>query len=342
MAATDKVALTGTEKAAVLLISLGEDHAASVLKQMKGDEVERVVSEIGRQGEVKPATKEHVGRDFLARLESVTKRTEGGWDYARNTLERAVGQEPAGRILKLAGKPRQEGFALLEAAPNDKLTKFLLDEHPQTIALILTQLAAEKAALALAGLPEALRPEVTARIAAMDKVPAEMLSELKAVIVRDLGQSLAPEEDAAQVSGGPEKAAAILNKVDKEIGQKTLESLADVDPELVDEIKKKMFVFDDIRLIDDKGVQRFLKEIESKVLGVALKACASEIKENIFRNMSKRAGELLKEEMELMGPIRLSQVEEAQESIVEVVRRLVEEGEINLMGRGGQEDELVG
>jgi len=341
MAGTDRTALTGVEKAAVLLIALGQERAASVLKQLKPGDVERVVSEIGRHGEVNPAMRDQVSRDFVATLDRVSQLSEGGWDYARTTLEKAVGHEPAGKILRTAGTPRRDGFGVLDAAPDDRLAKFLVEEHPQTAALILTQLAAEKSAAVLAKLPEELRPEVTARIAAMDKVPAEMLAELRTVIARDLGTAFGSEEEGARASGGPEKAAAILNLMDREIGAKTLESLADVDPELVDEIRRKMFVFDDLRLVDDRGVQRFLKEVESKTLGLALKAASNEIKDSVFRNMSKRAGELLREEMELTGPVRLSEVQEAQQSIVDVVRRLVEDGEVTMTGRGGQEDRLI-
>jgi flagellar motor switch protein FliG len=340
--AADKTALSGLEKIAILLVTMGEERAAHVLKRLKPAQVEKVVAEIGRMSPVPAARRQQVVREFLSLMDAGREIREGGWDYARSALEKAMGESRAALILNQVERPRQDGFGALDAADPNSLVNLLVREHPQTVALILTQMHPEKSAQILARLPETLRPEVTARIAAIEKVQGDVLSDLKEVIASGLGEVLNAGGGRVESGGGPETAAAILNLMDKKLGSATLETLAEVDPELVQEIRNKMFVFEDIRLLDDRGVQRLLKEVETKTLAVALRASSSEAKELIFRNMSQRAADLLKEEMELMGPVRLSQVEEAQKAIVEAVRRLEEDGEIVVSGRGGgSEDSLI-
>lgn len=335
--------LKGPEKVAVLMVALGEERAAQVLKELKPQDVERVVAEIARLGEVSSERRRSVLQEFLSHYDDGANLSEGGWDYARGALEKAMGEGRASMIMSQVGRPRREGFSALAAADPDKLVNVLSSEHPQTIALILTQIHAEKAAALLARLPVKLRPEVTARIAAMDKVPLEVLNELKNVIMNGMGDLLGDSNDRVDSGGGSETTAAILNYMDKAIGNEVLDQLSEVDPELVDEIRGKMFVFEDIRLLDDRSVQSILKQVDSKGLALALKAATDQIKTLIFKNMSQRAAELMREEMDLMGPVRLSAVEEAQKAIVTVVRRLEEDGEIVVAGRGGgSEDALVG
>jgi flagellar motor switch protein FliG len=339
-ATVDHLALSGLEKVAILLIAMGEERAGHVLKQLKPAEVEKVAGEISRQGQVDARTRLQVVQEFLQMLDMGGAVTEGGMEYARAALEKALGEGRASMILSQVGRPEREGFSVLAAADPGKLVTLLTREHPQTIALILTQVHAEKSAAILARLPEKLRPEVVARIAAMDRVTVEVLDDVKNVIVHDFGEMIG---DSVQVEtgGGAESAAAILNFMDKKLGSETLDTLAEVDPDLVTEIRNKMFVFEDIRLLDDRSVQRLLKEVDAKSLALAIKVSSDEIKELVFRNMSSRAGELLKEELELMGPVRLSVVEEGQRAIVDIVRRLEDEGEIVVSGRGGNEDALV-
>lgn len=336
--------LTGPEKVAILMVSLGEERAAQVLKELKPQDVERVVAEIARLGEVTAEKRKTVVKEILAVFDEGRNVSEGGWDYAKGALEKAMGEGRASMIMNQVGRPRREGFSALAAADPDKLVNVLASEHPQTIALILTQIHAEKAAGLLSRLPLKIRPEVTARIAAMDKVPLEVLNELKNVIMNDMGDLLGDSNDRVDSGGGAETTATILNYMDKGIGNEVLDTLSEVDPDLVQEIRNKMFVFEDIRLLDDRSVQQILKQVDSKSLALSLKASSDAIKGLIFKNMSQRAAELMKEEMDLMGPVRLSAVEEAQKSIVAVVRRLEEDGEIVVAGRGGsgKEDALVG
>jgi flagellar motor switch protein FliG len=288
---------------------------------------------------VSPEIEEKVITDchdiFIAR-QYVSK---GGVDFAKEILEKAVGSNRALEILgRLESSLQTSGFNLLKNIDPKHLVNFIQNEHPQTISLILTQLTPHQAAAVLAELPPELQSEVALRVASMEKISPEVLKEVESTLENHFQNTGGRD---LSVSGGAKSIAEILNMIESSAEKNILQAIEAEDPELAADIKNMMFVFDDLVLLDDRSVQRLLKEVETKDLAISLKAASDEVKNKIFTNVSERVAVLIKEEMEFMGPMRLSDVEAAQQRIVETIRRLEEEGQIVIAGRGGKEDIIV-
>ncbi len=331
--------LSPTQKAAISLVAFGTEVASLVLKTLNEEELEKLTVEIANLREVPPDVEEKVIAEchdiFMAR-QYVSK---GGVDFAKEILEKAVGSRRALDILnRLESSLRTSGFNLLKNIDAKHLVNFIQNEHPQTISLILTQLMPHQAAAVLAELPPELQSEVALRVASMEKISPEVLKEVESTLESHFQNTGGRD---LSVSGGAKTIAEILNLIESTAEKNILKAIEGENPDLAAEIKNMMFVFDDLILLDDRSVQRLLKEVESKDLAISLKAASEEVKNKIFANVSERVAVLIKEEMEFMGPMRLSDVESAQQRIVESIRRLEEEGQIVVAGRGGKEDIIV-
>ena len=329
--------LTGIQKAAIFLVSLGSDVSSDIFKHLREEEIEKLTFEIAKLDAIDPAEKEQVLLEFQELMKANEFISSGGVDYARELLEKSIGTEKASDLIKrLTGSLQARPFDFIRRIDPSQLLNFIQQEHPQTIALILAYLEAAKASVILASLPSEVQSDVSKRIATMDRTSPEILREVERVLEKKLS-SMSAEDYAT--SGGIESIVEILNSVDRSTEKMIIESLEEEDPELAEEIKKRMFVFEDIVLLDDRAIQIVLREVETPELSKALKAVDAEVQDKIYRNMSKRAAQLLKEDMEFMGPVRLKDVEEAQQKIVAVIRKFEEQGEI-VVARAG-EDELV-
>lgn len=331
--------MNNIQKAAVALVAFGSEISALVLKTLSENELEKITIEIANLRDVPSDIEQKVIEEchqiFMARQYI----SQGGVDFARQVLESAVGAVRAKDILKrLEHSFSSKGFQLLKDIDPKQLAGFLANEHPQTISLILTQLNSQQGAAVLSELSPELQIEVSLRIATMEKIAPEIIREIETTLEGHFATSGGGD---LSVSGGAKAIAEILNLIDTTAEKNILQSLESEDPDLAAEIKNMMFVFDDIVLLDDRSVQRLLKEVETKDLSVALKAASEEVKAKIYSNVSERVAVMIKEEMEFMGPTRLSDVEAAQTRIVEAVRRLEEEGQIIVSGRGGKEDIIV-
>ncbi|MDF1543627.1 MAG: flagellar motor switch protein FliG [bacterium] len=331
--------MTPMQKVAVALVAFGPEVSALVLKGMAEQDLERVTIEIANLRDVPAEIEEKVMGEchqiFMARQYI----SQGGVDFAQDILQKAVGPLKAKEIMhRLESSIRSTGFNLLQDIDPKQLTGFLQNEHPQTISLILTQLVPQQAASILSELTPELQAEVSLRVATMEKISPEILKEIESTLEGHFEQTGGSQ---MSVSGGAKSIAEILNLIDTSAEKNIMQSLEAEDPDLASEVKNMMFVFDDVVLLDDRSIQRLLKEVETKDLSLALKAASDEVKSKIFANVSERVATMIKEEMEYMGPTRLSDVEAAQGRIVEAVRRLEEEGQIMVSGRGGKEDIIV-
>ncbi len=331
--------MTGKRKAALLLVSLGPEISTSVLRKLDDNQIEDVTKEIADIGFVDEGDKVKIFNEFKEAIKEHGILSEGGMAYLKQILEKAMGPHKARDILEkiYAGKESYPFDVLREVDPG-QILNFIQNEHPQTIALIMAYLRPEQAAEILSKLPHEKKVEVIKRIALMDQTAPDVIKEIEGMLHKKIA-SVTSEEFS--VAGGVKSVAEVLNRADRATEKSILEALEEDNPEIADEVKKLMFVFEDIILVDDRGIQSVLKEIDNKELALALKTSSEELKEHIFRNMSKRAVEGIQEEMEYMGPVRLKNVEEAQQNIVAVVRRLEEAGEIVISGRGGGEDEII-
>jgi len=326
--------LTGREKAAVFLIFLGPELSAEVFKQMTEEEIELLTLEIAKMQNVTAEIKDKVIEEFNQMLMVQEYLAEGGIKYANEILERALGQDKAMNIIsKLTSSIQIRPLDVVRSTDPAQLINFIQNEHPQTIALIMAYLKPEQAAHVLASLPENIQADVAKRLALMDRTSPEVIREVEKVLEKQL--STVTGEDYAS-AGGIDSIVAVLNLVDRGTEKTILETLEMQDPELAEEIKRRMFVFEDIVLIDDKGIQRILRELDMKELAKALKGTSEEVQNKFFSNMSKRAGAMLKEDMEFMGPVRVKDVEEAQQKIVNIIRNLEDSGEI-IIARGEEE-----
>jgi flagellar motor switch protein FliG len=334
-----KNALTGLKKAAILLLSIPPDTAAEILKKLDRDSVEEVTREIASIGPVPSELSMSIVEEYynLAVAQSYTE--QGGLLLAKTLLEKSLPKEEAGRIMdQIEQTVNATPFAFLQKAESENLLTFIQDEHPQTIALILSHLPAEKAGEILGGLPQEKQMEVVMRIAKMEQTNPEVIREVERGLE---GRLSAIVSQTFEKAGGVEAVAEILNVADRATEKAILEKLETSDPELVEQIRRLMFVFEDINLVDDRGIQMVLKEVDNSDMALALKTASDELKTKIFRNMSERAAAMITEEMQYMGPVKLSDVEAAQQKIVDIVRRLDDSGEIVIMGRGGAGDIVV-
>ena len=333
-----KSQLTGRQKAAIFLVSLGSDVSSEVFKHLREDEIEQLTFEIARLDKIEPEDKDRVLQEFQEMMMAQEFISQGGIDYARDILERALGTQKAIDIVnRLTSSLQVRPFDFIRRTDPTHLLNFIQGEHPQTIALILAYLDSQKSALILAELQHNVQADVARRIAEMKRTSPDVLREVERVLERKL--STLASEDFTQ-AGGIDTVVEILNNVDRGTEKIIIEALEEEDPELAEEIKKRMFVFEDIVLLDDRSIQKVLREVDTQELAKALKGVDNEVQEKIFRNMSKRAASLLSEDMDFMGPIRIRDVEEAQQKIVNIIRKLEDAGEI-LVARTGEEEVVV-
>lgn len=321
--------LTGAQKAAVLLLQMGKERSAKVLRGMRESEVAEIMAEIARLRNVDSTVVDSVMDEFRGMAEQKIAITSGGLELARSILEETLGEDRAAEILERVTQGRIElPFEFLHRADPRQVLSFIQDEHPQTITLVLAHMPADRAAMVLSGLPEDLQRDIAHRLAVMDRTSPDVIEQVERALERRLSSVLQPSE--MTVVGGVQTLVDVLNRADRTTERLILESLEEQDPELADEVRQRMFVFEDITQLDDRSVQLVLRQVDTKDLAVALKGVRAEVKELILRNMSERASQNLIEEIELLGPVRLKSVEEAQGGIVRVIRALEESGQLVL------------
>ncbi|HEY8450560.1 MAG TPA: flagellar motor switch protein FliG [Bacillota bacterium] len=330
--------LKNRQKAAILMITLGPELSSAVFQHLSEEEIEQLTLEIAAIQRVGPEVRELVLEEFRHMALAQDYIAKGGIEYARELLERALGSQRALEILeRLTSNLQVRPFEFMRKTDPAQLINYLQNEHPQTIALILAYLQPDQAAMILGALPADRQADVARRIAIMDRTSPEVIREVERVLERKLATLMTQDYTMA---GGVSTLVQVLNNVDRSTERSIMESLEVNDPELAEEIKKRMFVFEDIVLLDDRSVQRVLRDVDfNEDLPLALKAASEEVRQKIFHNVSKRAADTLRENIEFLGPVRLRDVEEAQQRIVAVIRRLEEEGEI-VIARG-QGDEII-
>ncbi|MBZ4645855.1 MAG: flagellar motor switch protein FliG [Petroclostridium sp.] len=333
-----KTELTGREKAAMLLISLGPEKSAQIFKHLKEEEIEQLTLEIANIRTVTPADKERVLEEFYQICLAQEYIAEGGISYAKEILEKALGTQKALEVInRLTVSLQVRPFDFVRKADPSQLLNFIQGEHPQTIALILAYLRPNQASAVLSALPQEKQADVARRIATMDRTSPEIIKEVERVLEKKLSSLVTEDYTSA---GGIQAIVDILNSVDRGTEKHIIETLEIEDTDLAEEIKKRMFVFDDIITLDSRSIQRFLREVDNNQLALALKGSSEEVQKIIFANMSKRLVEMIKEDMEFMGPVRLRDVEEAQQKIVNIIRKLEDAGEI-VISRGGGDEIIV-
>ncbi|MDD4113182.1 MAG: flagellar motor switch protein FliG [Herbinix sp.] len=330
--------ITGTQKAAILLISLGPERSASIFKHLKEDEIESLTLEIANTRSVSPSIKDQVMDEFYEICLAQQYIAEGGIAYAKELLEKALGVDKARDVIgKLTASLQVRPFEFVRKTDASQLLNFIQDEHPQTIALILSYLSSSQASTIISSLAPDKQADVAKRIAMMDRTSPDVIKEVEKVLERKLASLM--NQDYTIV-GGVDSIVEILNTVDRGTEKHIMETLEIEEPELADEIRRKMFVFEDILSLDDKSIQRVLREVDNNELSVALKAAGEEVQNVIFNNLSKRLAAMIREDMEYMGPVRLKDVEEAQQRIVNVIRKLEDSSEI-IISRGGGDEIIV-
>ncbi len=329
--------ITGLQKAAILLIALGPERSAGIFKHLKEEEIEELTLEIANTRSITPQVKEEVINEFYEVCLAQQYIAEGGISYAKELLEKALGTEKAMDVIgKLTASLQVKPFEFIRKTDAQQLLNFIQDEHPQTIALILSYLSASQAAMLISALPPDKQSDVAKRIAVMDRTSPEIIKEVERVLESKLA-SLVNQDYT--IIGGVDAVVEILNAVDRGTEKHILESLEIEEPELADEIRKKMLVFEDILLLDDRAIQRVLRDVPTDDLALALKSTNEQVQNAVFNNMSKRLAVMIKEDMEFMGPVRMKDVEEAQQKVVNIIRKLEDSGEI-IISRGGG-DEIV-
>ena len=329
--------LKGIQKAAILLIALGPEKSSLIFKHLKEEEIEDLTLEIANTKSVTPQVKEKVINEFYEVCLAQQYIAEGGIGYAKELLEKALGADKAMDVIgKLTASLQVKPFEFVKKTDASQLLNFIQDEHPQTIALILSYLSAGQAATILSALIPEKQAEVARRIATMDRTSPDVIKEVERVLESKLS-SLVNQDYT--IIGGVDAVVEILNTVDRGTEKHIMETLEVEEPELADEIRKKMFVFEDILLLDDRAIQRVLRDVDNNDLAIACKGSTEEVQNAIFSNMSKRLAEMIREDMEFMGPVRMKDVEEAQQKIVNIIRKLEDSGEI-VISRGGG-DEIV-
>ena len=329
--------LNGIQKAAILLITLGPEKSANVFKHLKEDEIEQLTLEIANTRSVSQNLKEEVLDEFYEVCLAQQYIAEGGIGYAKDLLEKSLGSEKAMEVIgKLTASLQVRPFEFIRKIDASQILNFIQDEHPQTIALILSYLSTNQASTILSQLPQDKQAEVARRIAQMDRTSPDVIKEVERVLERKL-TSLVNQDYT--IAGGVDAIVDILNTVDRGTEKHIMETLEIDEPELADEIRKKMFVFEDILTLDDRSIQRVLREVDNNELAIALKNANEDVQNAIFNNLSKRLAVMIREDMDFMGPVRMKDVEEAQQKIVNIIRKLEDSGEI-VTSRGGG-DELV-
>ena len=330
--------MDGVEKAATLLITLGPEKSAKIFKHLKEEEIEQLTLEIANTSSVSPQTKEKVLSEFYEICLAQQYIAEGGIGYAKELLEKALGEEKAKDVIgKLIASLQVRPFEFIRKTDPSQLLNFIQDEHPQTIALILSYLPASQASMVVSSLPPEKQADVARRIAQMDRTSPDVIKQVEKVLERKLS-SLVNQDYT--IVGGVDAIVSILNSVDRGTEKHIMETLEVEEPELADEIRKKMFVFEDILSLDDRAIQRVLRDVDNSDLALALKGATEEVQNVILNNLSKRLAVMIKEDMEYMGPVRMKDVEEAQQKIVNIIRKLEDSAEI-VIARGGGDEIIV-
>ncbi|MCL7746465.1 flagellar motor switch protein FliG [Halalkalibacter alkaliphilus] len=338
MVSSTNKGLTGKQKAAILLISLGPDVSAQVYKHLSEEEIEQLTLEIANVRKVDSGMKEEILEQFHSLVLAQDYIAQGGIGYAKSILEKALGEESAMDVInRLTSTLQVRPFDFARKADPSQILNFIQNEHPQTIALILSYLESVQAGQILSELPQEVQADVAKRIALMDSTSPEIVSEVESILEQKLSSTVTQDYTDA---GGIEAVVEVLNSVDRSTERTILDALEIQDPELAEEIKKRMFVFEDIVTLDNRSIQRVIRDVENEDLQLSLKVASEEVKDIVFSNMSQRMADTFKDEMEFMGPVRLRDVEEAQSRIVAIIRRLEEAGEI-VIARGGGDDIIV-
>lgn len=334
---TDLSGLSGRKKAAIFLIAVGPEKAAQVFKHLGQDEIERLTYEIANMPHIDPVVIELVLEEFEQMALAQDYINMGGLDYAREVLEQAIGPQRAAEIItRLSETMQVRPFDFARQADAGQLLNFIQNEHPQTISLIMAHLQPDQAGIILSSLPAERQVEVAKRMATLDQTAPEVLSEIESALERRLASFV--RQDFTSI-GGIDVAVDVLNRVDRQTERTIMDALEEEDPDLAEEIRLRMFVFEDIVALDDRSIQKVISEVETGHWALALKTASDHVSQRVYQNMSKRAAEMLQEEIDYLGPVRLRDVEDAQQRIVATVRRLDETGDI-IIARGG-EDEIV-
>ncbi|MCB0882575.1 MAG: flagellar motor switch protein FliG [Thermoleophilia bacterium] len=327
--------ISGRQKAAILMVALGERASAEVFKHLRSEEIDELTLEIAGVGSVSQETRTDVLEEMYETAIAQNYITEGGLDYARNILVGALGEEKAAEVLaRLSQVIQVSPFEFLRRTDAAQILNVVSNEHPQTVALILAYLPADTAGQVLSALPGELQSEVAMRVALMDRTSPEVIMEIESVLERKLSSVISQDFTSA---GGIKALVEVLGQVDRGTEKGILESLEEHNAELADEVRRLMFLFEDIVMLDDRSIQQVLREVDGRDLAVALKGAGDAVSEKILKNMSSRAAENVKEDLQYMGPVRVSQVEEAQQGIVGIIRRLEDAGQI-VISRGGDDD----
>lgn len=330
--------LSGKQKAAILLVSLGPDTSASIFQHLSDDDIEELTLEIANLQPVGSDLKDQVLEEFFQLCRAQDYINRGGIEYAREVLEKAVGHTKANEILgRLTATLQVRPFDTIRKTDPSQLMNFIQGEHPQTIALVMAYLQPEQASKILAYLPQEIQADVSRRIALMDRTSPDIIKEVESVLEHKLSSIVTNEYASA---GGIDSIVNVLNLADRGTEKNILEHLEEKDPELAEEIRKRMFVFEDIVILSDRAVQLVLRQVDTHDVALALKTSSEDVENKIYRNMSKRAAEILREDIEYMGPVRLREVEDAQQRIVNVIRQLEDSGEI-VIARGGEGEVIV-
>ena len=338
MSRAGKSGLSGRQKAAILLITLGPEKSAQIFKHLKEEDIEQLTLEIANMRTVTPDEKESILNEFYQVCLAQEYISEGGIAYAKEILERALGGQKALDVInKLTASLQVRPFDFVRKADPSQILNFIQGEHPQTIALILAYLKPQQAASIVSALPQDKQADVARRIAVMDRTSPDIIKEIERVLERKLSSMVTQDYTMA---GGLTAIVDILNSVDRGTEKYIMESLEVQDTDLAEQIRKRMFIFDDIITLDSRSIQRVIREVENGDWALALKSATEEVQKAIFTNMSKRLAEMIKEDMDYMGPVRLRDVEEAQQKIVNVIRKLEDAGEI-VISRGGGDEIIV-
>ena len=337
MARSGDEKMSGLQKSAVLLIALGPEKSASIFKHLKEEEIEELTLEIANTRSITPQIKESVIEEFYQICLAQQYIAEGGIGYAKELLEKALGNEKAMSVIgKLTASLQVKPFEFVRKTDASQLLNFIQDEHPQTIALILSYLSPMQASMIISALPPERQADVAKRVAMMDRTSPDIIKEVEKILESKLANLV--NQDYT-IIGGVDAVVEILNAVDRGTEKHIMETLEIEEPELADEIRKKMFVFEDILLLDDRSIQRVLRDVDNNDLAIALKGSNENVQAAIFNNLSKRLASMIREDMEYMGPVRMKDVEEAQQKIVNIIRKLEDSAEI-VISRGGG-DEIV-
>lgn len=329
--------LSGVRKVALVMVALGPEAASTILRHFEEQEVEKITLEIAALQQTDHQLVNEVLEHFYDLASQRDLMTSGGEEYAKNLLRSAFGDSRASRVLsrlEIVRDTTSLPFETFRKADPTQLAGLIQNEHPQTIALILAYLKPEQAAVVLSQLNHDMQIEVSTRMATMERAGVEVIKEVESILQSKFASIL--KQDRGAFVGGIKSLSEVLNRVDRSTERNIIENLERFDPELAESVKKLMFVFDDVVILDDRSIQRLLRELESKDLSLALKGASEEVQYKIFRNMSERASTMLKDDIEAMGPVRLKDVEETQQKIVNVIRRLEEAGEV-VISHGGED-----